>query len=49
MSLDSFNDPHFIEINQKFEHLKPAQKFTYPFYYDPHPLSVLAAAVIKSK
>jgi tRNA pseudouridine32 synthase/23S rRNA pseudouridine746 synthase len=43
MSLDSFNDPHFIEINQKFEHLKPAQKFTYPFYYDPHPLSVLAA------
>jgi hypothetical protein len=41
MSLDSFNDPHFIEINQKFEHLKPAQKFTYPFYYDPHPLSVL--------
>ena len=33
----------FIKFKKKTEGLSLPEKFTFPFYYDPHPLAVLAA------
>ena len=36
-------DPLFTSFDQATSALTMPQKFTFPFYYDPHPLSILAA------
>lgn len=33
----------FTHFSENIEHIHLPQKFTYPFYYEPHPLCVLAA------
>ncbi len=39
----SKKDPNFICFNEPIAHIPLPSKFTYPFYYEPHELSVLAA------
>jgi len=37
------NTDNFIRFKSSIEGILPPEKFTFPFYYDPHPLSVIAA------
>jgi tRNA pseudouridine32 synthase/23S rRNA pseudouridine746 synthase len=38
------NQPaHFLRFKSPIEHIGLPEKFTFPFYYEPHPLAVLAA------
>ncbi|MCH2224545.1 MAG: RluA family pseudouridine synthase [Crocinitomicaceae bacterium] len=39
---------HFISFKESTEHYTLPEKFTFPFYYDPHPLGLLAAKELQS-
>ncbi len=39
----SKKDPNFINFDEQIDNILLPAKFTYPFYYEPHKLSVLAA------
>jgi tRNA pseudouridine32 synthase / 23S rRNA pseudouridine746 synthase len=38
----SAKNPKFISFQSDISHISRPEKFTFPFYYDPHPLALLA-------
>lgn len=37
------NQSCFIPFNTSVDHISPPKQFTFPFYYEPHPLTIIAA------
>lgn len=42
-------DPHFIQFTQSVDAMALPHKFTFPFYYQPHPICELAAQQLQNK
>ncbi len=40
--------PCFIPFSESVDHIPLPERFTFPFYYDPHPLCILAAEDIQN-
>jgi len=45
---NSKKDPNFIYFKEPIDHIPLPEKFTYPFYYEAHELSVLAAKALQN-
>ncbi len=43
------NDSLFIKFVNKIDHIVLPEKFTFPFYYEPHPICLLAAQELQAR